>query len=130
MLTAEARVETERSDRYLDQLCRHVSKVTEQHPQMQATVEWSDDRGVISFAWGGRCLLRAEPGLLSLRAEAPDEESLWRVEDPLTERLERFGRRDRVTVRWTSPRGAADPQPRSPKGHEAASHDRGGATHD
>lgn len=130
MLTAEARVETERSSRYLDQLCRHVSKVAEGHTQMQARVEWSDEQGEITFAWGGRCTLRAERGVLSLRAEAPDEDSLRRVQDRVTERLERFGRRDQVTVTWTSPRGAAELQPRSPEGPEAASHDRGGAIHD
>jgi len=60
MLIAEADVETERSSRYLVQLCQHVDKVGRAHPQMRAHVEWSDDRGVISFDWG-RCTLRA-PG--------------------------------------------------------------------
>ena len=130
MLTAEACVETDRCSRYLDQLCRHVSKVAEVHPQMQARVEWSDEQGEITFAWGGRCSLGAERGFLSLRAEAPDEDSLRRVQDRLTERLERFWRRDQVTVTWTSLHGAAEPQPRSPESHEAASHQRGGGIHD
>ena len=125
VLTAEARVETERSSRYLDQLCRHVSKVAQGRPQMEATVEWSDEEGVITLPWGGRCALRAEPGVLSLWAEAPDEESLRQVQDRVTERLERFGRRDRVTVTWTPPHGAAEPQSRSPASHPA-SHERGG----
>jgi hypothetical protein len=51
MLIAEANVETGRSSRYLVQLCRHVDKAGRAHPQMQAHVEWSDDRGVISFDW-------------------------------------------------------------------------------
>jgi hypothetical protein len=119
-------VETERASRYLDQLCRHVSKVSEEHAQMQATVEWSEDRALIAFAWGSRCTLRAERGVLSLRAEAPDEESLRRVQDRMSERLERFGRRDQVTVSWTSPHGAAEPRRGSPESHEAASRERGG----
>ena len=65
MLVAEAKVETERSSRYLVQLCRHVDAVARAQPQMQAHVEWSDDRGVISFDWG-RCMLRAVPGVLTL----------------------------------------------------------------
>lgn len=130
MLTSEARVETGRSSRYLDQLCRHVSKVAEGHPQMQARVEWSDEQGEITFAWGGRCTLRAEQGVLSLRAEAPDEDSLRQVQDRVTERLERFGRRDQVTVKWASPDGATERQPRSPATHEPTSHDRRGGIHD
>jgi hypothetical protein len=107
MLIAEARVETERSSRYLVQLCQHVSKVAEGHPQMQARVEWSDDRGVIDFGWG-RCTLRAEPGALTLRAEAPDEETLGQVQQRVADRLERFGRRDELTVTWTPLRGAEE----------------------
>jgi hypothetical protein len=125
MLIAEARVETTRSGRYIDQLCQHVSRVAEARPQMQADVEWSDDRGVISFGWGGRCTLRADPRVLSLRAEAPDEEGLRQVLDQVSERLERFGRRDHLRVTWTSPQGVAEPVTRSP-----VRHDIGGEIHD
>lgn len=45
MLIAEARVDTERSGRYLVQLCRHIEQVAARHPQMQASVEWSDQSG-------------------------------------------------------------------------------------
>jgi hypothetical protein len=108
MLIAEARVETERPSRYLVQLCRHVSKAAQAHPQMQARVEWSDDLGMISFGWG-RCTLRADPGVLTLRAEAPDEDDLRRVEHRVADRLERFGRRDQLTVTWTPPQDAEEP---------------------
>lgn len=67
MLIGEARVETERSSRYLVQLCEHVSKVAQGPSQMDARVEWSEDRGSIEFGWG-RCTLRAEPDVLNLRA--------------------------------------------------------------
>ena len=107
MLIAEASVTTERSSRYLVQLCRHVNLVAQAHPQMQAHVEWSDDRGVISFGWG-RCTLRADPGVLTLRAEAPDEESLHQLEQRVADRLEQVGRRDRLTVTWISPQGAGE----------------------
>lgn len=108
MLIAEARVETERSSRYIVQLCQHVNKAGQAHPLMQAHVEWSEDRGLINFGWG-RCMLRADPGVLTLRAEAPDEEHLQRIEQRVADRLERFGRRDQLTVTWTPPQGAEEP---------------------
>lgn len=107
MLTAEARVETEHSSRYLAQLCRHISKVARARPQMHAHAEWSDDRGEISFH-GGRCTLRADPGVLTLRAEAPDEESLRQIEQRVADRLERFGRGEQLTVTWTPLQGAGE----------------------
>lgn len=105
MLIAEARVATERSGRYLVQLCRHIDLVAQRHPQMRAHVEWSDDRGVISFG-RGRCTLRADSGVLILRAEAPDDESLHQLEQRVAGRLEQIGRRDRQTVTWTPPQDA------------------------
>jgi hypothetical protein len=107
MLIAEANVETERASRYLVQLCQHLHKVGRAHPQMQAHVEWSDDRGVISFDWG-RCTLRALPGVLTLRAEAPDEQSLQRLEQRVADRLEQVGRRDHLRVTWTPPQGTGE----------------------
>jgi len=115
MLIAQARVATERSSRYLVQLCRHLNLVAQKHPQMQAHVEWSDDRGVISFGWG-RCTLRADPGVLTLCAEAPDEEGLHQLERRVADRLEQVGRRDHLTVTWTPPKGAAEQLPRTPQG--------------
>jgi hypothetical protein len=115
VLIAEARVVTERSGRYLVQLCQHLNKVAQRNPQVQAHVEWSDDRGQISFGWG-RCTLRAGPGVLTLRAEAADEEHLHRLEQRIADRLEQVGRRDRLTVTWTPPRGAGEQPPRRPTG--------------
>lgn len=103
MLIAEASVATERSSRYLAQLCRHIKLVAQTHPRMQAHVEWSGDSGLISLNWG-RCTLHAEPGALILRAEAPDEEGLHQLEQRIADRLEQIGRRDRLTVTWAPPR--------------------------
>jgi hypothetical protein len=115
MMISEARVKTERSSAYLVQLCRHVNEAGRAHPQMETRVEWSEDHGVISFG-GGRCTLRADPGVLTLRVEAPDEASLRRVERRVANRLKRFGRPDRLTVTWTPRQGADDllsgPRPR------------------
>jgi hypothetical protein len=113
VLIAEARVETERSSRYLVQLCRHVSKVGRAHSQTQARVEWSDDRGMITFDWG-RCTLRALPGVLTLRAEASDEDALRRIEHRVADRLEQIGRRDRLAVAWTPVQSAAEHSAETP----------------
>ncbi|MEO7295288.1 MAG: DUF2218 domain-containing protein [Candidatus Limnocylindria bacterium] len=101
MLIAEARVVTERSGRYLLQLCSHIDLVARSHPDMQAAAEWSDDRGVITFG-ASRCTLRAEPGALWLAAQAPDAESLAQIQARIGSRLEDIGRRDGLTVTWTA----------------------------
>jgi hypothetical protein len=123
LLFAEARVETERSSRYLVQLCRHVSKAARAHPQMRAHVEWSGGRGVIGLD-RGRCMLHALPGVLTLRAEAPDEDTLRRVEQRVGGRLEQIGRRDHLTVSWTPPQGAGErPAEPSARRHGGHAHD-------
>jgi hypothetical protein len=130
MMIAEARVETERPSRYLAQLCRHVEElaqarphksgertgargdeVAQARPHMLPRVEWTDTHGIVSFG-EGRCILRAEPGTLTLRAEAPDEETLRWVQHRVADRLERFGRRDRLTVTWSSLQRADEKRPR------------------
>jgi hypothetical protein len=120
MLTAEARVATDRSSRYLVQLCRHVDHLSQAHPHMRAKVEWTDDRGMIRFD-GGRCMLRAEPGVLILRAEAADEDALRLIQQRVADRLEQVGRRDHLIVRWTPHAGDDERSPES-----ASRHDRGG----
>lgn len=47
--------------------------------------------------------MRALPGLLAVRAEAADEESLLRIQDLLTARLQKFGCREDLTVTWRRP---------------------------
>jgi hypothetical protein len=41
-------------------------------------------------------------GVLTLLAEAPDAESLARVQHVLGSHLERFGQRNELTVTWTT----------------------------
>jgi hypothetical protein len=114
MLTAEARVETDRPSRYLAQLCRHASQMgrhLRHRPHAHADggappevrhVEWSDTDGIVDFEWG-RCVMRATPDTLILRAEAADEESLRRIQDLITGRLGKIGRRDRLQATWQGP---------------------------
>ena len=61
--------------------------------------EWSETRGSIDFGWG-RCTLQANGALLTLRAEAADEEDLQRVQDIITRDIERFGSREHLKVSW------------------------------
>ena len=44
--------------------------------------------------------MRATPGTLTLRAEAADEESLQRVQGIIARDIERFSKRNQLTVTW------------------------------
>jgi hypothetical protein len=120
MPTAEARIETERPSRYLAQLCRHVSNIysTDQHrqnqrhrhaaderqarPQRPPHIEWSETHGTITLG-DGKITMQVSPGALTLRAEAADEDTLRQIQDLITGLLNRFGRRDHLTVHWQRP---------------------------
>jgi len=67
---------------------------------------YSGTEGAVSLTWG-QWTMRALPGLLAVRAEAADEESLRRIQDLLTGRLKRFGRRENLTVTWRRPAAGA-----------------------
>jgi hypothetical protein len=111
MLAAESQVKTEDPGRYLTQLCRHAQQVHRlrhrprnhggdgQPPPKVQHVECSETSGTIRFGWG-QCTMQASPGTLSLRAEAADEESLQRVQDIIARDIERFGKRNQLTVSW------------------------------
>ena len=113
MLTAEADIRTEHAARYLARLCDHAGKwhpwpppghrrPFDAHgdvaPEVRR-VECSGTEGTVSLDWG-QWTMRALPGLLAVRAEAADEESLRRIQDLLTARLQKFGRREHLTVIW------------------------------
>jgi hypothetical protein len=136
MLIAEARVETNRPARYLTQLCQHLSNKgrhlgTGEDRQMrhrpgghrgnqpqpgaaeQARVEWSETEGTVTFS-GGQCVLRASSDALLLRAEAADAGTLEFIENLIASHIDRFSRREPLTVTW-QPAGAPATQP-SPGG--------------
>jgi hypothetical protein len=92
MLVAQARVNTDRPSRYVVQLCKHFAH--------KVHAEWTEERGFADFGWG-TCTLIAEKNALVLRAEAPDEEGLGRVQFVAGDHAERFGARDNLTVTWT-----------------------------
>lgn len=125
MLTAVARLETDRAGRYLDQLCRHVSQMSwpgghrppggggHAPPEVQH-VEWTDTHGTFDVGWG-RCTVEAGSDALTLRLEAADEAGLQRLEGAVAHRLETIGRRDGLKVDWQHP-GATEVAAPAPDG--------------
>jgi ubiquinone/menaquinone biosynthesis C-methylase UbiE len=113
MHAAEARIATDHANRYLTQLCRHAGKMgghlssghlsrshhDEHTPPAVLNVEWSDTSGAIRFG-EGRCMLRASDSALLLHVEATTESALRRLQHGIAHRLETFGHRERLTVRW------------------------------
>jgi hypothetical protein len=106
-LTAEARVQTPNASRYLVQLCQHATKFSHRLRRLHGGgprpeilgVDWTDTHGILDLSWG-KCTLDADPATLTVRVDAEGEENLRRVQDIITADLERFGRRDGVTVTW------------------------------
>ncbi|TFV88739.1 DUF2218 domain-containing protein [Blastococcus sp. CT_GayMR16] len=96
-LTARADVPTEAPARYAKQLVSHLGR----------RVEWTTD-GAVSTATiaGGTGIVEVGDGVLTLRAEAPDSESMARVQDVLGRHLERFGQRNELVVTWSGGPGA------------------------
>jgi hypothetical protein len=92
MASSQARVSTDRPERYLTQLCKHFSH--------KLPVEFTDSEGKLTFS-SGVCHLRAESGTLVLDATAADAESLDRTEDVVARHLVRFGARNELVVTWT-----------------------------
>jgi len=114
MLTAEADIRTEHAATYLARLCGHAGKMgtagrrlghrRPSHARGDAPpevrrAECSGTEGTVSLDWG-RWTMQAFPGRLTVRAEAADQESLRRIQDLLTARLQQFGRREHLTVNW------------------------------
>lgn len=114
---AEARVQTRNPSRYLVHLCRHAQKFGDRLQHLHGgagssegpevlDVEWTDSDGTLRLS-SGTCTLHADVDTLTVRVEAADEASLERVRDIVTADLERFGRRDHLTVTWTRPDSGA-----------------------
>ncbi|HCT77756.1 MAG TPA: DUF2218 domain-containing protein, partial [Micromonosporaceae bacterium] len=81
MLSAQARVPTDRASRYIAQLCKHFAH--------KVHAEWTEARGFADFAWG-TCTLIAEPAAIVLVVESTDAEGLGRVKHVVQDHLERF----------------------------------------
>lgn len=116
MPTAEASLETTEPSRYLVRLCRHVMKpnhklrdahgrVGRESPEV-VDVEWTDSEAIVHLTWG-TCIVHAGEDTLTVRIEAPDDDDLSRLQALMAADLQRFGRRNRPTVRWTQPHSSS-----------------------
>jgi hypothetical protein len=139
MPTADARIPTERASRYLTQLCRHLgqtSRMRHQAPsrpdgQLPPTVEqvdWSDTMGTIRFSQG-TCTLSATAGTLTVRIDADDEDTLLRLKEGVTRRLETVGRRDHLTVHWRQTDSTAGVPPDAAAAVAATDHSPASRSH-
>jgi hypothetical protein len=92
-LIARADVLTEAPARYAKQLVSHLGR----------RLTWTTDGGTSTAQIGEATgVVLVGEGVLTLMAEAHDEESLERVKHVLGSHLERFGQRNELTVTWTT----------------------------
>ena len=90
-LQAVAEVATDAPERYAKQLVSHLGR----------RLNWQTDGDTSRAAIGdGVGTVVVGAGLLTLRAEAPDAETLGRIQHVLGSHLERFGQRNELTVTW------------------------------
>ncbi|WP_051808714.1 DUF2218 domain-containing protein [Actinoplanes subtropicus] len=119
-----AQITTERASRYLVQFCKHAAAIGDggHGPRMhlhtamdrrdvRVTADWSDTSGTVTFTPWGRCTLTADGDTLTVRIEATDEDGLTRIRDVIDRDLQRFSRRDPLSVSWQQPPGAAPFRP-------------------
>lgn len=111
VVSAEAFVSTQHSDRYLARLSRHASQMNQHFGRRPETrhegggaprvrgVETSASEAVLTLG-EGRCLIWARPEGLRLRVEAKDDNGLRRLEEGIAKRLQTFGSRDRLNIAW------------------------------
>jgi hypothetical protein len=98
MIRSEASVATEKPVPYMKQLCKHFGH------KVEATFD--DERGTIHMTTGLCELDATRAGALALKLSAGDAESLTRLEQVIGSHLERFGRRDELSVSWSAPTAA------------------------
>ena len=91
-LSSQATVATEKPVPYMRQLCKHFGH--------KVDAAFDDDSGYIHFE-AGRCDLRAGDGELYLTVTAESEENRERLRNVVGSHLERFGKRDELSVSWS-----------------------------
>jgi hypothetical protein len=96
VITSRAEVPTDKPVAYMRQLCKHFGH--------KVDASFDDDSGYIQFEFG-RCELQASGAVLAIEVSAPDDESHERMERVVGSHLERFGRRDELSVSWTEADG-------------------------
>jgi uncharacterized protein len=90
-LSSQATVATEKPVPYMRQLCKHFGH--------KVDAAFDEDSGYINFE-AGRCDLRAGDGELRLTVTAENAENRERLRNVVGSHLERFGKRDELSVTW------------------------------
>lgn len=93
MIAVRAVVQTPLASRYLVQLCKHFAH--------KIAVTYDTERGHADFPWG-ICDMTAGDTALDLYCEAPSAEDLERVKFVVTDHLQRFGWREKLSPDWQS----------------------------
>ena len=94
MPASNARVATANASRYLQQVCKHWSH--------KFAVKFTPERGRVPFSADRVCVFEAEPQALVMRLEAPDDESLMRLQGVVVDHVKRFAfREDLGEVAWS-----------------------------
>lgn len=90
-ISSHAEVATDKPVAYMRQLCKHFGH--------KVDASFGEDSGYIQFEFG-RCDLQSNIQTLTLDVSAADAESHERMERVIGSHLERFGRRDNLSVAW------------------------------
>lgn len=91
MLSAQAKVETEKAERYLKALCNHFNR--------KVTAEYTDNHGTVQFGFG-YCEMDADTQSLIIRIQADNDENFARVKYVVSDHLERFSGDEGLKVNW------------------------------
>lgn len=86
MTSSTAAIATAHASRYLQQLCKHWSHKLE--------VAFDPQHGTIRFPSGAVATLDAGEDRLAARIDAPDEDTLGRMQTVLAEHVDRFAFRE------------------------------------
>jgi hypothetical protein len=114
MSAVEAKIDTDRSGRFLKQLRDHATAMSnhdsghrpphsENHPVAgppELQVDARESRVVLSFGPLGRCIATADRDALNIRIEAATADDLKRIQQIITRDLQRFRQRDGLTITW------------------------------
>ncbi len=110
MVTAHARIPTDRAGRYLVQLCRHAAMIgagshapnghRSARSDMHVVADWSESAGTITFDPWGHCVLTATADSLDVHIDAADNGHLHKIEDIIGNNLERMSHRNPLAVQW------------------------------
>ena len=90
-IRSRAEVATDKPVAYMRQLCKHFGH--------KVDASFGEESGYIQFDFG-RCELHANDGTLTLDVGAANAENHERMERVIGSHLERFGRRDGLSVVW------------------------------